>query len=172
MKSKHWHTYHLGHISRNIPYYVIKLFYKISQIRKTYFSSNIKKPQLSFTLSVRTLDQRLKSLQFLIGNQSISYKHGPIVPISFNWPFPSNLELCKIIITNFNGRHYMLEADGPWCLFKLLDKNSLPYENSNSTTVLKISLNHYNATFNLGSSKPFNAFRLKLLKGFHLANKL
>ncbi|MBN0632019.1 hypothetical protein JTM32_37500, partial [Pseudomonas aeruginosa] len=55
-------------------------------IRQSFFAENPAEPQVRFRLEPYTLDPGVSRAEFRFDGQSMEYRHGPIVPMSFKWP--------------------------------------------------------------------------------------
>ncbi|MGZ3015665.1 type VI secretion IcmF C-terminal domain-containing protein, partial [Pseudomonas aeruginosa] len=60
--------------------------------------------------------------EFRFDGQSMEYRHGPIVPMSFKWPSDADGGRTSLVLEKMAGRPVGIERNtGPWSLFRLFD---------------------------------------------------
>jgi type VI secretion system protein ImpL len=151
-----------------IPAGNLALFQQAQTIRNEFFPNNAKQANLNFSIKPLTLDNNASSIQLSLGNQSLTYSHGPQFPMAVNWPLPFNNQLAQALINTFDGNQYGRTASGPWGLFKLFSYGNLTQTTSSGNYELDLNFNGVSASFSIAGSAGINVYRLTDLSGFSL----
>lgn len=76
----------------------------VHKIRKGFFAEQMQEPQVQFTLEPHTLDPGVRRAEFTLGDQSLEYRHGPIVPMPFSWPVDVEDGRASLVMEGMVGR--------------------------------------------------------------------
>ena len=176
-KSKPWKLKSNYHHHLKIQKNTLSYFEQIAKLRKYYFSINNKVASINLTIIPRSLDNNLKSVQISFGEQSLSYRHGPQIAKTIRWPYPSNNQKTKLVITDFENHQQVYSKAGPWSLFEFLNDKKIisvrHFEKHNNQGVLvTIKLQHHHASFELIGSIPMSAMQLKTFTHTPIPKKL
>ena len=151
----------------------LQMFQRASEIRRTFFAGQGKRPSLSFQLTPAYLDASSTRFQLSLGGQTITYGHGPTRPHTLEWPDPQGHQQVQIRFSppTQAGRSG-LTKQGPWAWFRLLDESRMqPTESPNRFLVI-FRLGDREARYELHASSVFNPFRMKALEAFHCPRRL
>jgi len=142
-------------------------------IRQSFFSANPAEPQVHFKLEPYTLDPAVSRSEFKFGDKSIEYRHGPIVPVSFQWPADAEDGRTSLVMDKMVGRPIGIEKNtGPWSLFRLLDLMQTEYLKGRDVMVLKADVGGLRANYLLTSQRTPNPFDLGVLRTFRMPVQL
>lgn len=142
-------------------------------IRRGFFAENPNEPQLQFKLEPYTLDPGVSRAEFRLGDHSMEYRHGPIVPESFKWPAESGDGRASLVLEKIAGRALGLEENtGPWSLFRLFDLMQTEYLRGRDVMVLKANVGGMRANYLLSSQRSPNPFDMNAIRRFRLAAQL
>ncbi len=167
-----WQLLNIHGHSLELQAKTIASFARAKKIRDTYFSNGADSASLSFSIQPQILSSNASSVDLILGNQHLSYRHGPQIVSTISWPPPFNQQNATISITDFAGNQYTRSANGPWSLFKLLGYGLLKATANNGTYLLNYRFKGLNASYRITGTAFLGAFDLRLLQGFHLSEQL
>ncbi len=81
----------------------------VHRIRKSFFAHRTPEPQVQFFLEPYTLDPNVLRAEFRLGEQSLEYRHGPIVPTLFKWPADAEEGRTSLVMEGMVGRPLGIE---------------------------------------------------------------
>ncbi|EOZ4791955.1 type VI secretion system membrane subunit TssM [Pseudomonas aeruginosa] len=142
-------------------------------IRQSFFAENPAEPQVRFRLEPYTLDPGVSRAEFRFDGQSMEYRHGPIVPMSFKWPSDADGGRTSLVLEKMAGRPVGIERNtGPWSLFRLFDLMQTEYLSGRDVMVLKADLGGLRANYLLLAQRTPNPFDLAVLRSFRMPVQL
>ncbi|MGR4972183.1 type VI secretion system membrane subunit TssM [Pseudomonas sp. LARHCG127] len=142
-------------------------------IRRSFFADNPNEPQVQFTLEPYTLDPAVSRAEFRFGDQTLEYRHGPILPVAFTWPSDAQDGRTALVLDKMVGRGVGMEKNtGPWSLFRLFDLMQSEYLTGRDVRVLKADLGGLRANYLLTSQRTPNPFDMSVLRTFRLPAQL
>lgn len=145
----------------------------VQVIRQSFFAQNPAEPQVQFTLEPYSLDSSVSRSEFRFGNQSIEYRHGPIVPVTLQWPTEAENGRTSLVMEKMVGRPVGIEkSTGPWSLFRVLDLMQMDYLSGRDVMVLKAEVGGLRANYLLMSQRTPNPFDMDVLRSFRLPEQL
>ncbi|HKQ23912.1 MAG TPA: type VI secretion system membrane subunit TssM [Burkholderiales bacterium] len=161
--------------NRNLPISreTLLMFQNAKVIREVFFRSGAQAPALNFDLKPVRMDARINQFILDVDGQIVRYEHGPTVVSRLTWPNPRGGGQVRIQINPPapSGRSAVSE-DGPWALFKMLDKAEIQPANQQDTFLVTFQVEGRTATFELRASSVYNPFRLKALERFECSERL
>ncbi len=142
-------------------------------IRRGFFAENPNEPQVQFKLEPYTLDPSVSRAEFRLGNQQMEYRHGPIIPTSFNWPVDAEDGRTSLVLEKIAGRAMGIEENtGPWSLFRLFDLMQTEYLRGRDVMVLKANVGGLRVNYLLSSQRSPNPFDMNAIRRFRLLGQL
>lgn len=156
----------------NISSQTVAGLYRANQIKDLFFPPNGSQPRINFYMTPRVLDMSALSVKFHLGDQSVTYSHGPRDPAKLIWPLPGANERTRIQFLTEDNRRPATSEDGPWSLFKMLDKAQFDHTEHRSIYHVTFELEGHSAQFALRVDTDFNPLGDRLLQGFVLPNTL
>lgn len=142
-------------------------------IRQGFFADNPAEPQVQFKLEPHTLDSSVSRSEFKLGDKSLEYRHGPIVPVSFRWPTDDQAGRTSLVLDRMVGRPLGIEeSSGPWSLFRLLDSMQRDDLSGRDVLVLKADVGGLRASYLLTSQRSPNPFDMTVLRSFRMPAQL
>lgn len=105
---------------------VLQMFRQAREIRSLFFSRNDSHQlNLPLSLSVNYLSPAINQLELEIGAERLSYSHGPVRPLHFQWPeATSSLPLILRLTASTQGDIHLTQWSGPWSLFRWIESAS------------------------------------------------
>ncbi|WP_122574371.1 type VI secretion system membrane subunit TssM [Pseudomonas viridiflava] len=145
----------------------------VHAIRNSFFAGSAQEPQVQFKLEPYTLDPNVSRAEFRLGNQSMEYRHGPIVPVAFTWPTEIENGRASLVMDRIAGRPMGIEKNtGPWSLFRLLDLMQTEPLKGRDVLVLKADVGGMRANYLLLSQRSANPFDMSTLRGLRMPAQL
>ncbi|WP_327528784.1 type VI secretion IcmF C-terminal domain-containing protein, partial [Pseudomonas amygdali] len=145
----------------------------VYKIRSSFFAHRTQEPQVQFTLEPHTLDPAVRRAQFRLGDQSLEYRHGPIVPMLFRWPADTEDGRTSLVMEGMVGRPLGIEKNsGPWSLFRLFDLMQTEPLKGRDVLVLKADVGGMRANYLLSSQRAPNPFDMSALRDFRMPAQL
>ncbi|MCI3945339.1 type VI secretion system membrane subunit TssM [Pseudomonas syringae] len=142
-------------------------------IRKSFFGQHTQEPQIQFTLEPHTLDPSVRRAEFRLGDQSLAYRHGPIVPTPFQWPVDAEDGRASLVMEGMSGRPLGIEkSNGPWSLFRLIDLMQTEPLKGRDVLMLKADVGGMRANYLLSSQRAPNPFDMSTLREFRMPAQL
>jgi type VI secretion system protein ImpL len=142
-------------------------------IRQGFFADNPGEPQVQFKLEPHTLDPSVSRSEFKLGDKTLEYRHGPIVPVSFKWPTDAEAGRTSLVLDRMVGRPLGIEeSTGPWSLFRLLDSLQREELTGRDVLVLKADVGGLRASYLLTSQRSPNPFDMTVLRSFRMPAQL
>lgn len=145
-----------------------------ARIKEAFFAGGAE-PSAKFALKPLELDRSARQVQLELGGQRLTYRHGPTRLGNMQWPPPDGLMVARLEFTPLGGSTAgtSLTAEGPWALFRLLDKGRLR-KVSNSVDRFRVSfeVDGLTAIFELKAASVANPFWLAGMEGLRCLEKL
>lgn len=145
----------------------------VQTIRDSFFAGGIQQPLVQFKLEPYTLDSTVSRAEFRLGNQSMEYRHGPIVPVAFTWPTEIEDGRASLVMDRRVGRPLGIEKNtGPWSLFRLLELMQTEPLKGRDVWVLKADVGGMRANYLLLSQRAANPFDMSVLRRLRMPAQL
>ncbi|MGE6385793.1 type VI secretion system membrane subunit TssM [Pseudomonas sp. NPDC078416] len=142
-------------------------------IRQGFFADNPAEPQVQFKLEPHSLDSSVSRSEFKLGDKTLEYRHGPIVPVSFKWPTDAQAGRTSLVLDRMAGRPLGIEeSSGPWSLFRLLESMQREDLKGRDVLVLKADVGGLRASYLLTSQRSPNPFDMTVLRSFRMPAQL
>jgi len=95
------------------------------KIKNIFFRGNPEIPGISFQLMPYKMEKYDARFQLEVGDQRISYNHGPKFWKSLNWSGGDENKRVRIVFEDLAENRHEKTYDGPWAWFRLQDQSSL-----------------------------------------------
>lgn len=127
---------------------------------------------MQFTLEPYSLDTNVSRSQLRFGDQMIEYRHGPTVPMNFQWPTLADNGRTSLVLEKTSDVPSASKNTGPWSLFRVLDLMQIDYLSGRDVMLLKADVGGLRADYVLMSQRTPNPFDLQTLRSFRLPAQL
>lgn len=143
-------------------------FEQAAAIREAFFQgSDAKHPSWKGGIKVVALDPEITDLTIDIDGQSLRYAHGPVTVSPMAWPGPRGGAVASITANpRVRPDTSTLMAEGPWALFRLIDRGHLSKTASSSRFTVDFDFDGRRAVLELVGSGQANPQSSGLLKNF------
>ncbi|WP_233837993.1 type VI secretion system membrane subunit TssM [Paraburkholderia sp. ZP32-5] len=119
------------------------------------------------SLKVVSLDPEITDLLIDIDGQSYRYAHGPVTTFAVAWPGPRGGSMAGITANpRVRPDTSITMAEGPWALFRLIDRGRATSTLSSSRTAVEFGFDGRRAVLELTSGGQSGAQLTGLLNGF------
>ncbi len=139
-------------------------FQRAAAIRDLFFGIGGNTPSLRFDLTPTFLDAGAKQVTLELGSTKISYAHGPPNATPVTWPGMSTVRLT--FDPPPSGGTGILQASGPWALFRLFDQGNLQQAGSAERYQLTFRSGEREAVFEVRAGSVLNPFARGVLREF------
>jgi type VI secretion system protein ImpL len=142
-------------------------FQRAASIRDLFFGAGGNTPSVSFELTPKSLDDGASQVTLELGGTTISYAHGPPRATQVTWPGPTGMNSVRLVFDPPPaGGTGVLQATGPWALFRLFDQGQLGQQGTPELYLLSFKLGDRQASFELRAGSVLNPFQPGLLRDF------
>ncbi|SMG54179.1 type VI secretion system membrane subunit TssM [Paraburkholderia susongensis] len=118
-------------------------------------------------LKVVSLDPEITDLLIDIDGQSTRYAHGPVTTFPVTWPGPRGGSMAGITANpRIRPDTSTITAEGPWALFRLIDRGRVTSTLSSSRSAVDFSFDDRHAVLELTSGAQSGPQLTGLLRGF------
>lgn len=156
---------------RGISNDALRMFEQAGTIRAAFFGSGSSTPGFGFELEPVSLDRRASKVAVEIGDQRITYQHGPRRPTRVQWPNGSGARI-TFTTAGLMGQTLSTSKPGPWAWLQLLDSSQVRRGGSPDRFRVMFEVNGYRAEFDVRSDSVINPFFLPELERFRCRERL
>lgn len=169
-----WREVDIGGAQLGISEESLRAIEGAARIKEAFFAGSAE-PRVRFALKPLELDNSASQVQLELGGQRLTYRHGPTRLENMQWPPPDGSMLARLVFTPLGGSTAgaSLTTEGPWALFRLLDKGDLRRV-SNSVDRFRVTfqVDGLTAIFELKAASVANPFQLGSMAGLQCLEKL
>ncbi|MGY2374113.1 type VI secretion system membrane subunit TssM [Pseudomonas sp. SDO524_S393] len=146
---------------------------KAQVIRRGFFSEDQGDWAVRFTLAPYSLDQAVSRAILRVGDQQLEYRHGPIVPMAFNWPDEADGGRSSLVLERGAERPLGIEKNsGAWSLFRFFDLMQNEPASGRNAQLFKADLAGLRANYLLVSQRTPSPFQMDTWRTFRLPEQL
>jgi type VI secretion system protein ImpL len=107
---------------------VLAFLARSHELSEALFGPRDAEPGVQFSFHIRP-SPKASSLRFTVDGQSVDYNNGPEEWHSFKWPGPGGKKVgAAIEVRNNRGQRELIEQEGEWGLFRLLEEGTAKVE--------------------------------------------
>ncbi|HXT81673.1 MAG TPA: type VI secretion system membrane subunit TssM, partial [Acetobacteraceae bacterium] len=143
-------------------------FQRASAIRDLFFAGGTPQPTVRFDITPQTLDAGAKQVTIDLDGLTIVYAHGPQRATSVTWPGTTNrINSARLVFDPPpSSGPPVLQATGPWALFRLFGQGTLQQAGSADRYILSFHLGDRQASFEIRAGSVLNPFAPGILRDF------
>lgn len=150
----------------------LRAFERAATIRQAFFADGGKSPSVRFQLAPVSLDAGILRFTLALNDKTLEYAHGPVRPTEFQWPGTDGTQSVRMAYeTGDGGGDRAFSIDGPWALFRLLDRGTLTRVRADRYA-LDFDLGGRGVALRLDASSVINPFELDALRDFRCPDAL
>ena len=140
-------------------------FQRANAIGQLFFASGGAQASVQFEITPQTLDRGARQVTLELGSQVINYAHGPQVAASVTWP-GTGMNTARLVFDPPPTGGGVLQANGPWALFRLFDQGTLQEAGSSDRYMLTFHVGNREASFEIRAGSVLNPFAPGMLHDF------
>lgn len=142
-------------------------------IRQGFFTEDQGDWAVRFTLAPYSLDQAVSRATLQVGGQQLEYRHGPIVPMAFQWPAEADNGRSSLVLERGAERPVGIEKDrGAWSMFRFFDLMQSEPASGRGAQILKADLAGLRANYLLTSQRNPSPLQIATWRTFRLPEQL
>jgi len=144
-------------------------------IKNIYFSKNAEIPSLTFQLKPHSMPKTYARFMLEIGDNRISYSHGPKLWKTLSWTGDDEQNRVRIIFEDLDEEQHSAIFEGPWAWFRLLSQSTLVKTDKSNVyqvtygiqrTSSSDSSKRHQVTYQIKAKSINNPFNNNLLSSF------
>jgi len=148
-------------------------FQHAAAIRDTFFRAGGNMPNLRLDFKPESMDATVTQFILDVDGQIVKYAHGPQIPTAIQWPGPRGSSQVRVALSPVSASGSSgLVNDGPWALFKLLDRQQIEGAGAPERFRATFNVDGRKIVFLITASSVRNPFRLSELQEFSCPGKL
>ncbi|MFT6986122.1 MAG: type VI secretion system protein ImpL [Psychromonas sp.] len=137
------------------------------EIKDIFFRQNSETPSLAFRLKPNSMPKNNIRFMLEMGDDRISYSHGPKFWKKLNWSANSEQSRVRIIFEDLNEQQHSETFEGPWAWFRLLAQSKLTKTNESSTYLVTYAVNaEHKISYKIKAKSVKNPFEKQLMSLF------
>lgn len=157
---------------RGISPDALRMFEQAASIREAFFASGGPSPGFGFEIEPLSLDNRARQVVLEVGDQRITYQHGPRRPTRIQWPPQGSGARITFTTADQIGQTLSASKAGPWAWLQLLDNAQVRRGGSPDRFRVLFDVKGYRAEFDVRADSVINPFFLPELEQFHCRDRL
>lgn len=127
-------------------------------------------PSARFEIVPIALDNAATQVLLELDGQSVTYSHGPQVPVQMQWP-GTGVKQARIAFQP-QTPNSQITRDGPWALFRLFDQGTITPGGGPDRFTITFNVGGHTAAFEVRAGSVLNPFSLKELHKFRCPGKI
>lgn len=157
---------------RGVSSEALRMFEQAARIRDAFFAQGGGSLGFGFEIEPISLDHRARQVALELGDQRITYQHGPRRPTRVEWPQRGPGASITFTTPGLLGQTIMASERGPWAWLKLLDAAQVRRSAAPDRFRVLFDVSGYRAEFEVRSDSIINPFFLPELEQFHCLERL
>jgi type VI secretion system protein ImpL len=146
-------------------------FQRAAVIRDLFFALGGNTPSLRLDLTPTFLDAGAKQVTLELGSTKITYAHGSPNATQVTWPGTGGMSTVRLTFDPApSGGSGVIEASGPWALFRLFEQGNLQQAGSAERYQMTFRSGDREAVFELRAGSVQNPFARGILRDFRCPN--
>jgi type VI secretion system protein ImpL len=142
-------------------------------IRDVFFRGGARTMSLRFDFKPIEMDSSITQFLLDIDGQVVRYAHGPQQPMPIQWPGPRGTSQVRLQIEPKRvGADGGLVFEGPWALFRLLDRAQIDAGPQPERFNVTFRVDGRRTVFEVVASSVLNPFRMRELEQFQCPSRL
>ena len=162
-----WRLQAAGDVAPPVSAADLAQFQRAASIRDLFFGNGGKDPAVRFDVTPQSADNTTKQVTIDLGDQQITYAHGPVRAATIAWPGANRIISARLAFDPPPSTSPpVIQTSGPWALFRLFDKGTLRQAGSADKYLLDFQLGDRRASFEIRAGSVLNPLAPGLLRDF------
>jgi type VI secretion system protein ImpL len=141
-------------------------FQRAASIRGLFFAGGAGGPSVSFSLKPHDLDDAAQQATLTLGSTTVTASHSFTLSTRITWPGQAGMEIARLQFTPPGSGTGVLQAEGPWALFRLIDQGTLTRGATSDQYDVAFSTGGHHVSFALRAGSVQNPFSHSVLQSF------
>jgi len=143
-------------------------FERAARIRDIFFRAGGRTPAMRLDFKPVEMDAGITQFILDVDGQLVRYAHGPVVPMAVQWPGPKGSNQVRVQISppSSSGGSSGQAMDGPWALFRTLDKAQLEAGDAPEKFFITFDIDSRRTRFEVTTNSVQHPIRLRELREF------
>ena len=143
-------------------------FERAARIREIFFRSGGRTPAIRLDFKPVEMDASITQFILDVDGQVVRYGHGPIVPMTIQWPGPKGSNQVRIQLSppSASGGASGMTMDGAWALFRVLDRSQLEPGDAPEKFFVTFAIDGRKARFEVTTNSVQHPLRLREMREF------
>jgi type VI secretion system protein ImpL len=155
-------------LSRN----VLGQLQRAASIRDVFFQRQGSQLHVPFRMKPLQLDASVSRFKLTLGDQEVSYRHGPRRSSDLVWPLAAGFDSVRVQFEGQNGGLTSRSEVGPWAWFRLLQSSELSKTRQRAVYQVAFREQGSEAVYELRADSVVNPFGDNVLSLFRLPESL
>jgi type VI secretion system protein ImpL len=162
-----WHAQSVAGVAAPVSPGDLAQFQRAAAIRDLFFSAGGNQPTVRFDIQPVSVDNGAKQVTLDFDGTTLVYAHGPLRGVSVTWPGTNRMNSARLVFDPPpSSGPPVLQADGPWALFRLFSQGRLQQAGSSDRYTLTFTLGDRQAVFEIRAGSVLNPFAPGVLRDF------
>ncbi len=167
MSGPTWRLQAAGDVAPPVSPADLAQFQRAAAIRDLFFGPGGKDPAVRFDVTPQSADTTTKQVTIDLGDQQIVYAHGPVRAATIAWPGANRIISARLAFDPPpSSGPPVIQASGPWALFRLFDRGTLRQAGSADRYVLDFNLGDRRVSYEIRAGSVLNPLAPGLLRDF------
>ncbi len=147
----------------------VRMFEQAALIRSLFFAQGAE-PQYSFVMVPVSLDGTASKFQLEVGNQRITYRHGPARSWQITWPGQDAIQGARAVFTTFQPGNptAALVMRGVWGWFRMMER----FRVRSKANLIQFDVKNFKAIYKFDTSNTTSLPSINLFKTFRCLKRL
>ncbi len=143
-------------------------FERAAVIREIFFRGGGRTPSIRLDFKPVEMDASITQFILDVDGQVVRYGHGPIVPMTIQWPGPKGSNQVRIQLSppSATGGASGMSMDGAWSLFRVLDQSQLEPGDAPEKFFVTFAVDGRKARFEVTTNSVQHPLRLREMREF------
>ena len=165
-----WRWQRIGGMDLELSEPVLEQFRRAAAIREAFFASGSPRPDVRFTLTPRSIDPKIETVEIDLEGQLVTFQSGVNRGVTVTWPMPvsTGVSAVTFVAGSGNGAPNKVQArsaNGPWSVFRLFREARFEPRGPDRA-IVTFAGGGMTASFELRASSVVNPFALPDMEQF------
>lgn len=171
-QSTHWTEKRVDGMALGLSGHVLEQLQRAARIREVFFQRQGRQLHVPFRMKPLQLDAGVSRFKLTLGDQEVSYRHGPRRSSDLVWPLPAGFNRVRVQFEGQNGGLTSRSEVGPWAWFRLLQSSELSTTGQRALYQVRFREQGSEAVYELRANSVINPFGENVLSRFRLPESL
>ncbi len=167
-----WTEKRIDGMELGLSSYVLDQLQRAARIREVFFQQQGGQLHVPFRMKPLQLDASVSRFKLTLGDQEVSYRHGPRRSSDLEWPLSDGQNSVRVQFEGQNGGLTSRSETGPWAWFRMLQSSELSKTRQRAVYQVAFREQGSEAVYELRANSVVNPFGDNVLSQFRLPEVL